>query len=178
MTNNIENGYPQTRSLDDTRRLHLFDSFTGLPRISDSDTNNPHVINDSWFEGALTGLSADDLLAEVGVHIDPHKVHIHEGYFSQTLPQIDPTTRFALIHLDCDLYSSSFDVLDFLLKNNLVSEGCYLFLDDFLMARASPDKGMRAAFEKVLKKYTVEVTDVGGYGLFSKKVIIHSYRRN
>ena len=95
------------------------------------------------------------------------------GWFTQTLRQIPPTARFAMLHLDCDLYASTFEVLDYLFGQRMVTDGCMLFFDDWNCNQASPRWGQRRAWRELVDKYRVEFSDCGDYGILSHKFIVH-----
>jgi len=75
------------------RSIHGFDSFKGLP--------------ESWRTGFATGAFAQALPAV------PTHVVLHPGWFTDTLPHFARQTdeSIALLHVDCDLYSSTAFVL-------------------------------------------------------------------
>lgn len=56
--------------------------------------------------------------------------------------------KAAVVHIDCDLYSSARDVLQFV-EPHLV-EGSLILFDDWFCYRGRRDKGVRGAFEKWL----------------------------
>jgi len=163
--------------MKNNKNLHLFDSFSGLPKIGKYDKSNLHVKNKSWSENSLRGITASELKSIIKKHLHEKNIFIYEGYFKNSLKKIKPSTKFSLIHLDCDLYESSYDVLDYLFKNKHINEGCLLFLDDFNLSQANKHHGMQAAFNEISKKHGVDYTKVGYYGLYSLKVIIHNYKK-
>jgi hypothetical protein len=71
------------------RHVDGFDSFSGLP--------------ESWRTGFLPGTFAQAIPAV------PKNVLLHKGWFSDTLPSFldDKSKPVALLHVDCDLYSST-----------------------------------------------------------------------
>jgi O-methyltransferase len=161
------------------KNLHLFDSFKGLPSSESSavDALSPHVLSKIWREGALIGLSAEQLAAHIGVILDEERIFIHEGWFSETMPQLDTEARFALVHIDCDLYSSTVDVLDQLFSRGMLSEGAMVLFDDWNCNKASNAFGERRAWTESVEKYQVQFSDEGSYGWASHKFIIHGYLR-
>ena len=162
------------------KNMHLFDSFKGLPSSDSSvvDSASPHVMSRIWREGALQGMSAVQLAAHVGAIIESERVLVHEGWFSETLPRLEASTRFSLVHIDCDLYSSTIDVLDNLFHAGMISEGALLLFDDWNCNKASNAFGERRAWAECVEKYHVHYSDEGSYGWASHKFIIHDYRRS
>jgi len=72
-----------------------FDTFTGLP--------------EDW-EGANITAGTFSVNGKIPDHI--HGVTFHKGLFKDTLPlYVEVAKPIALLHIDCDLYSSTIDVL-------------------------------------------------------------------
>jgi len=94
-----------------SRRVHGFDSFEGLP--------------ESWRTGFPRGAFKQELPAV------PPNVTLHKGLFSDTLPQflIGNPGPTALLHVDCDLYSSTVCVLDALTKS--IKSGTVIVFDEY-----------------------------------------------
>jgi hypothetical protein len=93
------------------RRVHGFDSFEGLP--------------EAWRTGFPQGAFKQQLPAV------PANVSLHKGLFSDTLPQflIENSGRTALLHIDCDLYSSTVCVLEALTKT--INSGTVIVFDEY-----------------------------------------------
>lgn len=156
------------------RKLHLFDSFEGLPAPAHQiDADSPHVQATLWAKGKLTGLSADQLSEVVDQFLPPERSIIYEGFFCDTLPEIAPATKFALVHVDSDFYESAYQILDHLFGNNMISPGAILLFDDWNCNQASPLLGERKAWQDILQKYRIEYSDEGSYGVFGHKFIVH-----
>jgi hypothetical protein len=159
------------------RKLLLFDSFAGLPEVEKEsvDGKSPHVIDGVWGVGSLKGLSPDELRIMINPHLADDRFEIHPGWFSNTVPLLDPARRFALIHVDCDLYSSTVDVLEGLFSRGMVSKGAYIYFDDWSCNRADPEIGERRAWRECIERYAIESSDMGVYGMFSRRFVVHSY---
>jgi O-methyltransferase len=94
------------------RRLHLFDTFTGIPYACDDDT---HKVGDF----------ADTSLAAVRQALP--EAFIYPGIFPGTLPAaLDP---IALAHVDCDQYQSVLDCCVYL--SPLMAPGGVMVFDDY-----------------------------------------------
>ena len=161
------------------KKLYLFDSFVGLP-ITESpvDKANPHVISGVWGQGLLMGLDQHQLIAKVHkVGLAKDRIKVHAGWFSDTLPILPDNTKFAMLHIDCDLYQSTIDVLDMCFSRGFVAEGAIILFDDWNLAAASLSLGQRRAWSEIIKKYSVIYSDEGGYSWSSHKFIVHSYRK-
>jgi hypothetical protein len=97
--------------------LHGFDSFNGLPK--------------DWIKGRPTGHFKTD---KATLRFSPN-VCIHDGLFSQTLPKAlqthtDAFRRMAVLHIDCDLGSSTTEVLS-LLEPILLEKRPLMLFDEF-----------------------------------------------
>lgn len=156
--------------------LHLFDSFEGLPESSHvADQENPHVKSGVWGSGELKAISPAELRAKCAKHLSEDRIFIYEGWFCNTLPKLPAGTRFAMLHIDCDLYASTIDVLDYVLRHRLVNPGALLCFDDWDCAAASNQHGERKAWREITEQYHVEAEDCGAYSWGCRKFIVHSY---
>lgn len=107
------------------RRVHLFDSFQGLPAADERD-------QEIWqHHGAKTGESACSLEAVMnnmrawGI---PDEVLVyHKGWFAETVPAF--SGPIALLRLDADLYSSTSVCVQHLYP--MVSRGGWVIIDDW-----------------------------------------------
>jgi tetratricopeptide (TPR) repeat protein len=111
------------------RPIHGFDSFQGLP--------------ESWKPGEPAGsYSTQGRLPATAAH-----VQLHPGWFEQTLPDFAARLEapIALLHVDCDLYSSTRTVLTHL--GPRLAPGSLLVFDDFLSYEGYEQHEFRAAHE-------------------------------
>jgi O-methyltransferase len=99
-----------------SRELHLFDSFTGIPLACDIDR---HRIGDF----------ADVSLERVKASIP--RAQFHVGMFPSTLP--DDLQNIAFVHVDCDQYETYCACIDRLWPR-MVAGGAMVF-DDISKAR-------------------------------------------
>ena len=133
--------------------LYLYDSFEGLPEItSPVDQASYEVrINKVWFQGsmALEEEMPDRIFRVLSKIVPPEQIHITKGFFEETLATALPAGKAALIHVDCDMYTSTVTVLEQLLKQDLLQDGCVLLFDDYNCNRANPAMGERRAFAEV-----------------------------
>jgi len=104
--------------LPDGRKLHLFDSFEGLP----ADWVG------IWKAGAFR------LNEQEHPVFDSEDVLVHRGWFSDSVPIFATSHNGTLsfLHIDCDLYSSTKDVLFGL--NQKIEAGTIFLFDEFMMA--------------------------------------------
>jgi predicted O-methyltransferase YrrM len=95
--------------------LHAFDSFEGLP--------------EDWL-GTPERAGKFSLHGRVPVLLP--NVVVHRGWFDETLPRFraaQPSDNVALVHIDCDLYSSTRSVLEHL--GDLLAPGSIVVFDEY-----------------------------------------------
>lgn len=157
------------------KTLHVFDSFQGMPVATlPEDTNAPLVSSGVWGPGKCSSAGLPAITNMIRQHLPPERFVLYPGWFSETLPLMDSSTKFSLVHLDCDLYESSLQVLTDLFEKDRFADGCILLCDDFLCNRASKKLGQRKAWEDCVAKYKPDFTDLGAYGLESWRFVIHT----
>jgi O-methyltransferase len=110
------------------RRLHLFDSFAGLPSPTAEDREHL-VLSDLQLHTYEAGAYAGSV-REVGENIRKYGVldvcQFHQGYFSDTLPSFSERLVFA--YIDVDLVKSVRECLKYLWP--LLQPGSSLFTDE------------------------------------------------
>lgn len=160
------------------RQFHLFDSFEGLPQAtSEVDLATPMVKDGIWGTGTCNWKMTPELLARSLARFrDSLELRIYAGWFSKTIPDVPEGTKFALVHIDCDLYQSTVDVLDGLFGRCMLSPGAILLFDDWCCNACSPDLGQQKAWREMAAKYRVQYMDYGFYSYAGKKMIIHGFR--
>ncbi len=85
------------------RSLHLFDTFAGLPSSKISH-------KDSWVQEGQYSANLNKVKQSLRTY---KNVHLYEGLFPDiTAPQIAGAS-FAFVHLDVDIYKTTFDCLNF-----------------------------------------------------------------
>lgn len=124
-------------------RFHLFDSFQGLPALGEVDAGS-----EQFKEGDFAH-SRESVIAHLerrGVW-DPSRIALYEGWFADTLDArlqaSFPPGSAAIVHIDCDLYESTRDVLNFVTP--LLQPGTLMLLDDWNCFRGSNTAGERRA---------------------------------
>jgi hypothetical protein len=156
------------------RRLWLFDSFEGFPKTSHAiDAASPHIRAGVWFAGAPAGGTPDEVRALCAQYIAPERILVIAGWYKDTLHQLPPGQKFAVVHVDCDYYESTFQVLDHLFGNDMMSDGCTVLFDDWYCNRGSPDFGEQKAWSDAVMKHDIRSTDWGPYGVVGRRFIIH-----
>lgn len=126
----VYHGFSLRLLSDQTARpIHGFDSFQGLPEM--------------WKPGEPAGsYSTRGRVPATAAH-----VQLHPGWFERTLPDFSTQLNapIALLHVDCDLYSSTWTVLTHL--GPRLAPGSLLVFDDFLSYEGYEQHEFRAAHE-------------------------------
>lgn len=114
-----------------TAEIFGFDSFEGFPDDGRTDWKQ-----DFSLEGALPEV--------------PANVSLHKGFFEDTLPGFvaeNGTRYFSLLHIDCDIYSSTKTV--FSLCRPMIQSGCVIVFDELLHYNEFLENEMLAFYEFV-----------------------------
>jgi O-methyltransferase len=79
-------------------------------------------------------------------------VHIVEGFYDRSLADPDniPLRQVAIAWIDCDLYSSTVPVLDYLTPR--LSQGAIILFDDWFTFQGDPDRGEQRASREWLER--------------------------
>jgi hypothetical protein len=124
-------------------RIFAFDSFQGLPEATADD-----VKDKDWRAGAFLG-TLDDV-SRIAARNRIRNIRFIEGFYEKSLtPELaEELATFppSLVHVDCDLYSSTVVVLRWLDK--LALPGALYFFDDIWKYQGHPQAGeLRAIAE-------------------------------
>ena len=126
-----------------------FDSFEGLPDIEEIDKQ------DIWKKGKLA-YPEEELIKVILKHgIPMAKFRTVKGFYENTLTidlqnELLPT-KAAVIHIDCDLYTSTVSVLNFIVP--FLQKGSVVIFDDWACFCCDPKRGERKAFREFLERY-------------------------
>jgi len=147
-----------------------FDSFLGLPEEK-NDEHSP------WATGKFSIGGIDGVLPEVMNNKD---MTIVDGWFSDTLTdsvvEKFDGKKIGIVHIDCDIYTSTVEVLEFIIKNDLLCDGSILLYDDWGAYRQSNlseeyeySVAEAKAHREIAEKYDLE------FELLQKEVIDPAY---
>jgi O-methyltransferase len=129
--------------------LWAFDSFKGLPH---GENEHPR-----WLRGAMS-MDREQFIQILDFHgIDPKDYTIIEGYYSDTLPASNSQNickDIAVAYIDCDMYESTRQVLEFL--ESRLKHGMIIALDDYYCWWANGVSGERIAFLELERKVRSE----------------------
>ena len=126
------------------RHMWAFDSFSGLPT-----TEEPRDAHPAWIPNTMS-MSVEDFHSVLDARGVPRDAYTTvEGYFAESLPALGSDGRprdIALAYIDCDLYSSTVSVLEFLEPR--LKHGMILAFDDYYCWTDSNVSGERAALDE------------------------------
>lgn len=118
-------------------RFIAFDSFEGMP--------SPEGIDKQMIW--KTGMNHTSLEKFLEItKKDAHRIEAVKGFYSDSLKsyKLSEEDKIALAYIDCDYYSSTVDVLNFL--STKISHGTIIAFDDWDCYYADPQRGQRKAF--------------------------------
>lgn len=114
------------------KRLHLFDTFAGMPAINPS------------FDKHAKGDFSDTSLESVKSFVDSPDAVYHEGFFPDTTIGVEDS--FAFVHVDADIYQSVKDACEWFYPRMV--PGGYILFDDY-GAKSCP--GAKKAVDEFFK---------------------------
>ncbi len=147
-------------------RFFGFDSFQGLPEIEPEDQAKGDVFYEGQYscskEGVIQNLNSKG--------VDWEKTFLVEGFFNESLTdsvkQQYNLEKIAIALIDCDLYTSTRDVLNFI--RDLIIDKTILIFDDWNCFDRDNNRGQRKAFREFLEEnqqfHTEELMSYGAYG--------------
>ena len=106
--------------LDGTRKMHLFDTFTGLPEVKEG------------FDGTMKiGDFKGSQVSTVKLKLErfTEKTVYHVGIFPETTKGIPLSSRYSLVHLDADTYQTTLAALTYFYP--LMTPGSFFILHDY-----------------------------------------------
>ena len=137
--------YAEAKRNHHDAELWAFDSFEGLPGQAVEQDEHP-----VWQKGSLFMSEADFRSACTARGIPQNRYHVVPGFYEQTLPKLglDGGPRnVALAYIDCDMYSSTVTVLNFLYPR--LKHGMIIAFDDYFCYSATQVSGERRAMLEI-----------------------------
>lgn len=133
--------YRESRYHGHPARLWAIDSFQGLPPARDDKDHHPE-----WIKGSMA-ISIDGFHEKCAANNIPRADYtVIPGYYEQTLKDpelVSGLENIALAYIDCDLYSSTRTVLEFLMPR--LKHGMIIAFDDYFCWSATQLSGERRA---------------------------------
>lgn len=146
IASNVVNYNGQFKHTEGAKRIFYFDSFEGLPQPSLlGDIDSPFVQMGIWGRGGCKGLTPFEFNNFICKIINKKFFEVKVGWFKETLPTLSSTQKFSVVHIDCDLYESAIDVLSFLFKKTIISNGAMILFDDWNLNHSNLNYGERRA---------------------------------
>lgn len=165
--------YARSQGIKDMRFIG-YDSFFGLPPVEGIDKGGP------FYEGGFSSYREEVETYFNRFGVDWEKTKLVQGFFEDSLNQktIDSyqLRSCALCVVDCDLYSSTVTVLDFVLP--FLKDSSIIYFDDWTDFGGGEKKGEPKAFAEFLEKNKETVSaeefeDFLAIGSKGKAFIIH-----
>ncbi len=131
--------------------VHGFDSFEGIP--------------EDWHDEGKGSYSTRGEIPKV-----PSNIHLHAGWFDTTLPKFleSNNEKVRLINIDCDIYSSTKTVLDFLAPR--IVKGTVIIFDEYIGNQHWREDEFKA-FQEAIKTYRWSYQYLA-FSFFTKQVVI------
>jgi len=152
-------------------RFFGFDSFAGLPEIHGTDKTKKEFFYEGQYSHPKEKVVSD--LTAKGV--DWNKTFLIEGFFNETLNEETKKkykmNKISVGLIDCDLYSSTVDVLNFI--QDMIMDKTILIFDDWNAFKKDNERGQRKAFREFLemnKQFSAE--EFFAYGLYGRVFIL------
>jgi len=160
-----------------TRRVIGIDTFEGLPASAEQHAR--------WGEGDCATMHGAHPLLQPGERVTPESTRelfrrcelaeptLLVGRFDAVLPTVVPSqvSRIALLHVDCDLYESTRDVLAGVA--DVLEDGAIVLFDDWFHYRGHPGRGEARAFAEFLEQHPQwHAVQWRSYGPFSNAFIV------
>lgn len=150
-------------------QFYAFDSFEGLP---EPDRNGAQQFKKGQF-----ACSKEQFKKNLLKHgVDLFRVHIVPGWYKDTLNAETrkklPAQKAAIVYIDCDLYESAADVLNFITP--YLEHGTLILFDEWFAYRGDPGKGEQKAFREWLAKHPeISAVEYHKFAWSGNSFIIH-----
>jgi hypothetical protein len=129
------------------RNLYLFDTFEGLPDVSNVDT---HFGKKFWDKDQFNNTTEDSVKKFLS---DYENVNILKGIFPDSAKSIQGS-KFSFVHLDADLYKSTIDCLRYFYP--LLINGGIILIHDFHA------DGIKKAISEFSSENNIHVIELSG----------------
>ena len=152
-------------------RYFGFDSFKGLPEVVGLDVTRDMP----FYKGQYYAPKAKVVKDLENTGIDWSKAHLVDGFFCDTLSD-ESREKFnmgnvSVALIDCDLYSSTKEVLDFI--KDMIIDNSILIFDDWNTFNSDNERGQRKAFKDFLYANDhITATEYFSYGVYGIAFII------
>ena len=167
----IANKNFQQISIKKSMRYFAFDSFKGLPEIKTSDTEHSR-----FHKGRFESSKNFFLTNCKNNYVNTKKTITIEGFYENSLTNAmrkeHQLNAASIIMIDCDLYSSTKSVLNFITP--LLRNGTVLIFDDWFAYKGSPNEGEQKATKEWLQlNPNILLSEHARFGPSQKSFIVH-----
>jgi O-methyltransferase len=131
------------RESDGARPLHLFDTFSGIPKVEEID-------QPAFYQGQFAS-SVQQVKHYLGDYKD---IHFYPGIFPDTAKSVEIKT-FSFVHLDVDTYESTLACLEFFYPR--INPGGILLSHDYINHH-----GVKKAFEGFFEEKQEPIIEMSG----------------
>ena len=138
-----------------------FDSFEGLPELS-SDDQRAANLSPIFHKGNFASMQYEFVRQAIlsSCRMEAEELSLIKGFYNESLPAFDKESLKVhgipnVIYIDCDLYSSTLDVLRFI--DDLIVTGTWILFDDYWFYRGSPHEGE----QKAIREWTENHARIG-----------------
>jgi O-methyltransferase len=157
-------------SLSPHTRIYAFDSFQGLPSLTELE------IHPGWEKGSM---AVDIASFHELMHSHGHtraEYSTVPGFFKDTLYGAKPATfgieKAAFVFVDCDISSSARLALDFVADT--LDNGAILAFDDWYCYGGDPDRGEQGAFKEFCAQQpALTFIDFLPFGWHGRSFLVH-----
>ena len=149
-----------------------FDTFAGLPTPSAQDAD-AHDQMPVFAAGNMQSMPCAQVRATIlgQTGMPPDMLTLTEGTFAETLPAVGETPPVLVAYIDCDLHSSTMDVLNFL--ETRAVPGTWLLMDDYWCYRGSPNQGQQKALRDWQKTSRFGANDYGNFKGWGRAFVLY-----
>ncbi|MGH9431373.1 MAG: TylF/MycF/NovP-related O-methyltransferase [Terriglobia bacterium] len=152
--------------------FYAFDSFCGFPNNNEVD-----AAGHQWFKEGVYNYSELQFIQNVRrTGADMKRVISVPGWFDESLaagnPRLSNLRKAAVVWVDCDLYSSTCAVLNFITP--YLQYGTLMLFDDWFAFRADPNAGQQRAFREWLQRNPqLSAVELMRFGWNGDSFVIH-----
>ncbi|MCC4619696.1 TylF/MycF family methyltransferase [Xanthomonas cassavae CFBP 4642] len=143
-------------------RFYGFDTFVGMPANLEGE--------DSLAAGSFFATQAQAQARCAAVGLKAPDLQLVPGLFTDNAQAIGRTPA-AIVHMDCDLYSSAHDALT-LIAPRLV-QGSVMLCDDYDLFRADHQQGERRALQECAARFGIAFEPWFAYAAASRAFLCH-----
>jgi O-methyltransferase len=150
--------------MDTPKRLHLFDSFEGLPAPSEKDKLIDDVLNLGSMEAYAGKMASPECLVVSrleSIGFSPARTVIHKGFFDKLLPKkLNFPERVAFAYVDFDFHDPIKQALEFL--DEVACPGAIFVVDDYDYFSTGAKEAVDAFVDKKnfhSKLYKIKIPD-------------------